>query len=284
MIIYKQYDQSGLDKQYNNRLHVPEFATYLERWDRLSRQTEKEFHPIQNIQYGELPRERLDIYPSALPQSKTLIYIHGGYWQRLDKSDFQFLAPPFQNLNVTTVLITYPLAPHATIDEIVASCRKAIKWVHSNISSYNGDPEKIYIAGQSAGGHLVAMLMATEWENYGLTNNIIKGAGAFSGLYDLVPVWLSFVNEVVKLDKEMALRNSPVLLNPTVKCPLLLAVGKDESDEFMNQTRELYASWEDKNLPIQLLEIPGLNHYSILETMIEKDAPLCNAFRKIMGI
>jgi len=284
MIIYKQYDQASLDRQYNNRLHVPEFATYLERWDRLSRQTEKEFHPIQNIQYGELPRERLDIYPSSSPQSKTLIYIHGGYWQRLDKSDFQFLAAPFQRLNVTTVLITYPLTPQASIDEIVTSCRKAVQWVFSNIISYNGDPDKIYIAGQSAGAHLVAMLMTTDWKDYGLTNNIIKGAGAFSGLYDLIPIWLSFVNEVVKMDKEMALRNSPVLLNPVAKCPLLLAVGKDESDEFINQTRELYASWEDKNLPIQFLEIPGLNHYSIVETIIEEDAPLFNAFRGLMKI
>jgi len=284
MIIYKQYDQASLDRQYNNRLHVPEFATYLERWDRLSRQTEKEFHPIQNIQYGELPRERLDIYPSSSSQSKTLIYIHGGYWQRLDKSDFQFLAAPFQRLNVTTVLITYPLTPQASIDEIVTSCRKAVQWVFSNIISYNGDPDNIYMAGQSAGAHLVAMLMTTDWKDYGLTNNIIKGAGAFSGLYDLIPIWLSFVNEVVKMDKEMALRNSPVLLNPVAKCPLLLAVGKDESDEFINQTRELYASWEDKNLPIQFLEIPGLNHYSIVETIIEEDAQLFNAFRELMKI
>ena len=86
------------------------------------------------------------------------------------------------------------------------------------------------------------------------------------------------------MDKEMALRNSPVLLNPVAKCPLLLAVGKDESDEFINQTRELYASWEDKNLPIQFLEIPGLNHYSIVETIIEEDAPLFNAFRGLMKI
>src|SRR4030095_6684674 len=146
MFIYKQYDQASLDRQYNNRLQVPDYITYLERWESLSRQTEKEFPVIKDIAYGELSREKLDIYPSTLPQSKTLVFIHGGYWQRLDKTDFQFIARGFLSYNITTVIITYPLAPAVTIDQIVSSCRKAINWLHKHVSSYtyNGDSDQLY--------------------------------------------------------------------------------------------------------------------------------------------
>ena len=107
--------------------------THIERWKSLSRQTEKEFPVVKDIAYGKLSREQLDIYPSPQPSSKTLIFIHGGYWQKFDKADFQFIAKAFRGDNVTTVIINYPLAPVVSIDEILLSCRGAIQWVYNNI-------------------------------------------------------------------------------------------------------------------------------------------------------
>ena len=115
MVIYKQYNQLQLDAQYNNRLHVPDYGNYFQRWEKLSRQTEKEHTVFKDISYGNHPRERLDIFPAATPNAKTLVFIHGGYWHLLDKSLFHFLATPFLKYNVTTVLITYPLAPAASL-------------------------------------------------------------------------------------------------------------------------------------------------------------------------
>jgi len=284
MLIYKQYDQAALDRQYNNRLQVPDYLFYLQRWESLSRQTEKKYTSIKDISYGELPGELLDIYPSSLPQSKTLIYIHGGYWQRLDKSDFQFIAEAFRSDNFTTVILTYPLAPAVCFFEIFLSCRKAIQWLHQNISHYYGDSDQMYVAGHSAGGHLAAMLLATDWSYFNHPAEIIKGYCAISGLFNLIPIQLSDINEVLKMDKEMALRNSPVQLKLLTQAPLLIAVGTDESDEFKDQSRELYAGWKEKNISLQLLEIPGLNHYSILETIIEPNAPLHQAMRRLMEI
>ena len=284
MLIYKKYDQAALDRQYNNRLQVPDYLFYLQRWESLSKQTEKKYTVIKDIFYGELPREQLDIYPSSLPQSKTLIYIHGGYWQRLDKSDFQFIAEAFQPYNFTTVILTYPLAPAASIDQIVLSCRKAIQWLYHNLSQYNADSNQIYVAGHSAGGHLAAMLMTTDWSHFNLPDEIIKGYCAISGLFNLTPIRLSDINEVLKMDKEMALRNSPVQLKLLSQSPLLLAIGADESDEFKDQSRELYAGWKEKGISLQLLEIPGLNHYSILETIIEPNTSLYQSMRQLMKI
>lgn len=283
MLIYKQYDQAALDRQYNNRLHVPDFAIHLERWESLSRLTEKKYPVIKDIEYGNLSRERLDIYPSPLSHSKTLIFIHGGYWQKLDKASFQFIAEAFRGYGITTVLLNYPLAPVVSIDQIAASCREAIHWVHKNISEYNGDPGELYIAGHSAGGHLAAMLMATTWNHFNLRTDVIKGACAISGLFNLIPIRLSDINHVLNMDAETALQNSPVHLLPAIQCSLIVAVGSDETDEFLDQSKEIYTRWKE-NISVELLQIPGLNHYSILETMLDPKSCLHHAMRRLMKI
>lgn len=282
MPIYKQYDQAALDNQYNNRLRVPDYATYFERWESLSRQAEKEYSVIKDISYGKWPRECLDIYPSAQPRSKTLVFIHGGYWQKLDKALFHFVARSFLPAHVTTVLITYPLAPVASMDEMVSSCRDAIYWLYHHVSSFHGDPEQLYLAGHSAGGHLAAMLAATQWEQLypDLPANTIKGACAISGLFNLVPIQLSELNSVLRMDTETALRNSPVRLQPA-RCPLVLGVGEDESEEFKAQSEELYTRWKEQ-AQLQLLELPGCNHYWVMDAFADPASLLHRAMKELM--
>jgi arylformamidase len=286
MFVYKHYDQESLDTQYNNRLHVPDYADYLNRWELLSRHTQQKLPVIKDLQYGNLQRERLDIYPSLQPQSKTLIFLHGGYWQMLDKSMFHFIANGFHSYSVTTVLLSYPLAPEVSIDQIVLSCRKAIKWLYSNFFTFNGYPHQMYIVGHSAGGHLAAMLMATDWELFdpGLSANVLKGICAVSGLFDLVPIHLSYINKVLKMDMETAKCNSPVRLEPSNSCPLIIAVGEAESTEFNDQSKEFYTCWKDKGIDNQLLQLPGQNHYSIVETIADQQSSLHQALRQLMKI
>ncbi len=286
MYVYKQYDQESLDIQYNNRLHVPDYTDYLNTWKLLSRHTEQQLTVIRDIPYGNLQRERLDIYPSLQLQSKTLIFIHGGYWQMLDKSMFHFIANGFYSYGVTTVLLNYPLAPEVSIDQIVLSCRKAIKWLYSNFSVFNGDPHQMYVAGHSAGGHLAAMLMATDWEVFdpGLSANVLKGICAVSGLFNLVPIYLSYINKVLKMDMETAKCNSPVRLEPSNSCPLILAVGEAETAEFNDQSKELYTCWKNTAIDSQLLQLPRQNHYSIAETIVDPQSSLHQALRQLMKI
>jgi arylformamidase len=285
MFVYKQYDQDGLDKQFNNRLHVPDYRDYFNRWELLGREAEEKYRYIKDVQYGALPRERLDVFPSTFPHSKTLVFIHGGYWQMLDKSMFNFIANGFHACGITTVVINYPLAPEVSIDQIVLSVRRAIGWVYQNVSRFNGNPQQIYVAGHSVGGHLGAMLMATEWElfNHGLPKNVVKGTCVVSGLFNLIPVRLSYLNQVLQIDEQAALRNSPVLLNPSNVCPLIVAVGGMETTEFNNQSEELHDAWKD-NLPgIQMLQLPQLNHFSVVEAMGDPESMLNKAIRQMMG-
>jgi arylformamidase len=282
-MVYKQFDQAALNSQYNNRLHVPDFAAYLERWDLLSRQTEKELNAVKDLSYGSFLHEELDIYPSLHPSSITLVFFHGGYWHKWGKADFQFIAKAFRAYGITTVLIDYPLAPEVSVDQIVASCRQAVDWLYHNLPEFNGDPARIYISGHSAGAHLAAMLLTTDWKNFNLDTSVIKGACLISGLFNLFPIRLSDINEVLKMSTEAALRNSPVQYMPASRCPVSIIVGGNETGEFLDQSRELYGCWKE-NIPAEILEIEGLNHYSILDTLPDPGSPLHRAMLRMMQI
>ena len=280
MIIYKQYNQEQLDSQYNNRLHVPGYAAYFERWDKLSASTREKHVCITDLPYGEHPRECLDLFPSAKPHAKTLVFIHGGYWQMFDKTKFHFIADVFVSMGITTVLINYPLAPSATMDKMVASCRKAIVWLQQNGATYGADPKQVYVTGHSAGGHLAAMLLQREWAK--TLQYPLRAICAMSGLFDLRPIQLSYVNNALHMNKEMAARNSPIDIFPVPGCPVIVATGTAETSEFKEQGRFFYNNWKSKSAPIELIELQQLNHFSILDALVDNNALLHNAVIKLL--
>ena len=282
MFTYKQYNKEQLNNQYNIRLHVPDFATYFERWEQLSSETRKKYPIIKNIFYGDNERECFDVFPSAKPNSKTLIYIHGGYWHLFDKTKFHFIAEAFYADDVTTVLINYPLAPAATMDEMVASSRKAVLWLHENVQQFNGDPQQVYMMGNSAGAHLAAMIIEKQWMDKNAAG-FIKGVCLLSGIFNLLPIQLLQLNTLLNMGREMAMRNSPVELIPAEDCKMLVCVGENETAEFKCQSRELYDNWKDKNTTIQFLDLPVINHYSMLESLLDKASVLHKAMRKMMN-
>ncbi len=281
MPIYKKYNQQQLDLQFNNRYHVPDFETYLKRWENLSRESELKHPIIKDLHYGNLSRERLDVWPSPKPHSKTLVFIHGGYWQLFDKSSFYFIAAAFAQYDITTVLLNYPLSPANSMDQIVASCRKAISWLKDNLAELGGDPNQIYVAGHSAGAHLATMLIAGD--NAESNAISLKGICAISGIYNLIPIQLSKINTVLKMNKVMANSNSPAFFTPLISCPLLIAVGAQETEEFKDQSKELYSSWQNKTKS-KYIELAGLNHFSILDALYHTDSLLHKAVCKLMEV
>ena len=252
----------------------------------MSKEAGRKYTVIENIPYGGLDRERLSIFPAEIPGAKTLVFIHGGYWYKNNPSDFYLIAEAFRKYGITIVLIGYPLMPDFSMDQLVLSCRKAINWLFQNLSAYNGDPLQMFVSGHSAGAHLSIMMMATNWKNLDeiLPLNTIKGVIAISGLYNLLPVQICYVNDILQMDTETALRNSPVQLLPITPCSLVLAVGGDESAEYKAQSREMFANWKPENEDISLLEIPALNHFSMLTTLTDQSSLLHMSLCQLMGI
>jgi arylformamidase len=201
----------------------------------------------------------------------------------MDKSSFQFVAEAFHEYNITTFLVTYPLAPSASMDEIVESSRTALAWIYKNCHQFNGDPNQLYVAGYSAGGHLASMLLSGDWpSNHNLPADTIKGTCVMSGLFNLIPIHLSDINEMLLMDYETAVRNSPVQNECFSPSPLLMAVGENETAEFKEQTKELYESWKGR-LPVEYLQVPGANHFSIIEEFTDKRSPLHRSMLDLMN-
>lgn len=262
-------DGKWLDRMYNNRALVPEFAMHLTRWAEASEDAREAHLCHTDIAYGDGPMELLDVFPASQPDSPVVVFIHGGYWRSLDKSDHSYLAPAFKNQGACVVVPNYALCPAVTIPEITMQMVKALAWVWKNAKRYGGDPKRIYVVGHSAGGHLAAMMLETLWSSYDrkLPADLVKGALSISGLYDLEPIrHVPFVQKDLRLTAEDALRASPACMPAPRHGVLYTVAGAQESVEFLRHNTLIRQVWGKKVVPV-CETIPERNHFSVLEDL-----------------
>lgn len=291
MRLYQGYDRAGLDGQYNNRLLVPDYATYFARWTKDSEAARQRLAgdgAVLDIAYGPDKLETLDLFPAKAPagaKPPVLVFIHGGYWRALDKSDFSFTALPYVDAGITYVVVNYPLIPAATIDTIGNSIMSAISWLYWNIGEYDADPARLYVSGHSAGGQLAPLALAQDWAALGLPDELVKGAVAISGLYDLEAIRRCYLDEGMNLDDGAVRRNSPLYQIPhadRLVGPLLLCVGAEESPEFRRQQADFAAAWSQTQRPARVVPAPGANHFSVVDQMCDPSAALFRATRDLV--
>lgn len=284
--IYRGYDQDGLDKQYERLVCDDAFAIF-DRWRARSDETAARRPARLDIAYGPSATETLDIFPAADPAAPILVYIHGGYWIWKDKADFRFVAEGVVDAGATLVVINYALTPDHAMDEITRQIRAACAFTFKNAGSLiPGDRNRIFVAGHSAGGHLTAVAATTDWPAFdpSLPPSILAGGVAVSGIYDLEPIRLSYLNETVGLDAAMAARNSPLHAVHPGMPPLTLVVGGDESDEFKRQQASFAAAATALGNTVETLEVPAHHHFAVIETIADKGSPLNAAMLKRMGL
>jgi arylformamidase len=285
--VFNGYDAKEFERQYNARLLVPDSEAITEGFGTAS-EALRARHSTKHLDlpYGSSGRERLDVFPAAAQRSPVVIYIHGGYWRSRDKSLYSFLAEPINALGATAVLTGYSLCPHVTIDAIVRQTRAACAWVWNNIDEYGGDHHRIHVVGNSAGGHLAAMLAATQWPevDHARPADLLKGAMSLSGLFELSPLLVHSINETINLDQASVKRNSPILKKPTVAGPFISAVGGDESAEFIRQSRELAQTWKEHNNQVEFVEVAGRNHFSIVGDFTQPDYVLLRKLKAMMKL
>lgn len=285
-MLYKGFaTQEELDAQYNLKMMYPEAAAHYEAFcDRESEKVRSELNHHLDVPFGPTLAEHVDLYPAG-ENAPVLVYVHGGFWCLRTSKEFGFVARGPVSRGVATVVTNYDLCPRVTIDEILRQTRAAMAWVYKNAASFGGDAGRIHVAGHSAGGHLVAMLLATDWEGeYGLPADIIKGATAVSGLYDLAPFPFTFLQPQVQLGWDQVLRNSPLLHLPDAAPPLLVAYGEDETDEFKRQSDEYLDAWMANGLDGEHLILPGKNHYDVIDGFLDAESALCSTILERMGI
>ena len=260
-------DPQWLDRMYNNRQLVPEHAEFFERWAKHS-EAARHRRCSLDVSYGAGAGETLDIFPADRPNAPVLVFIHGGYWRSLDKSDHSFVAPAFVDSGHCVVVVNYALCPAVTVPHICLQMVKALTWVWQNIAVWGGDRDQLHVSGHSAGGHLVAMLMACQWSKVdaNLPEQIIRSGMSISGLHEMESIrQVPFLKDALQLSPQDALRCSPAWMPAPHKGRCACVVGGLESAEFHRQNELLAASWGTDRVPLTAV-MPGLHHFSIVDS------------------
>lgn len=271
------------EREYNARASIRDHAQIFARWAEQGAAARELRACETNLQYGELDVERLDIFHAHQSDAPLLVFIHGGYWRSLDKSDFSWVAPPLLQHGVAVALTNYGLAPQASVEDIVRQQLKALSWLYHNAQRLRFNPNRIVVAGHSAGAHLTAMMMAALWQQFDSTlpSSLVKAGLAISGLFDLRPlVRAPFVNADLKLDVKRARALSPIDMPSATSAALITAVGALESSEFKRQSAEFGAAWS-QNL-VRHLELPHANHLTVCDELANPGSPLFDAMLELI--
>jgi arylformamidase len=264
-----------LARRYNNGAAVPGWMeTLLPRWQRESEHVRETASGTQNVRYGALERNLLDVFTpaGATPSGgwPALVFIHGGYWQRLWKDDWSVIAKPFNAHGFAVAIIGYTLCPQTTIRGIAGEIEMAIAHIWRNAKALHVNRDCIALAGHSAGGHLTAWCMTIDWTKHAMPATPFVGATSLSGLFDLEPLVPIYLNEALKLTNVEALAMSPAYRERKVTCPFTSAVGGAELEEFLRQTQLIGTHWAKVNEWV----LPELNHFTIVDQLTHDDTAL----------
>lgn len=270
-----------IDESYDVEGAVDDFGIYVDFFVNTSAAAREKYTNVLNVRYGPTAAETLDIFPGE-KDGPVLVFIHGGYWIQLSSQEFSLVAPGPVERGATVVIPNYALLPTVTIDEIVRQMETAVAWVYENIENYGASRDKIIVSGHSAGGHLTAMLMGTDWKTkYGFDKQIIAAGCSISGIFDLRPLPYTWMQPDFRFTAEQVLRNSPYFHIPLNAPKLLVTLGTSQPKEFARQSRDYFEAWKSAGLEGEYWERPGLNHFNELEDFKDPNSELVD---RIIGL
>lgn len=262
---YRGMDQAMLDAAYNNTTAVADSARIIANWTERSAALAAAYPDHLDLRYGPRERNRIDFFPATRRKAPILLFIHGGYWQMRSKEIFRFLAAGPLAHGISVANVAYTLAPEITLRQIVDEIQSAIAYLEANAAGLGGDAKRIYVCGWSAGGHLTAM---------SLSHPAVRGGLAISGIFDLEPIRLSFLNDKLRLQADEVEGLSPIANVLHAQTPLVVAYGTAELTELQRQSCEYAAARARANLPTTVVALEGHNHFTILEELASPDGAL----------
>ena len=271
---HEKFSPQEFEAQYNLRVGRPDYdTTVIADWVTRSAALKMALNGTLDIRYGEGERQKLDVYSCGDARAPTLIYLHGGYWQRGDKSIYGFLAQTFVKAGVNVVVVGYDLCPAVTLTRIVEEAREAVAYVWRNADDLGMNRDGITVMGHSAGGHLTQMMMGTDWAEYGedLPRDLIKAGIPISPLSLLEPVRLTEgLNTEIRMDAAEAEAQSPMLHHPPVtNAPQLVAVGGAETSEFHRQAQMYVDAFGTDARGVALYVVPDADHFDEITVLAD---------------
>ncbi len=273
MTLYHGMDRAALDAAYNSGAAVRNTAELIASFQARSEGVRAHNGRFLDLRYGPAERNRIDYFASDSP-GPVLVFIHGGYWQSRAKELFSFVATGPVAHDIHVACVGYTLAPDITLAGIASEVRAAIAWLAGHVGGMGGDPARIYVSGWSAGGHLTALC---------LDEPQVRGGLAISGIFDLEPMRLSYLNDKLMLDAHDVRSLSPLCNLPQRSPPLIVACGDAELPEMQRQSEEYAQARKRAGLPGQLVKLPGHNHFTILEELARPDGTLTTLVRELIA-
>jgi arylformamidase len=253
-----------LEKQYNNRARVPDSAAIIASWAR-DAAAYREIKPPRVIPYGDGERHTIDLFDAG--EGPVVMYIHGGYWQAVDKSFHSQQARGLNALGVSVAVPSYDLCPTVRIGDIVEQIRAACAKLNYAVNA------PVIVSGHSAGGHLTACMLATEAH--------VPAAYAISGLFELAPLIPTSINEKLGLDEVEAQALSPLFWPVPEGKTLDAVVGGDESSEFLRQSAAIVAAWGEDGANTRYEEIDGANHFTVIAPLVDPSSTMCERLKQL---
>ncbi|WP_170532822.1 alpha/beta hydrolase [Ruegeria atlantica] len=278
LTFHTRFGPDEFDAQYNLRAGRPDYEeTVIPGWSSDSETARATCDCSLDLRYGEGEKQRLDVFRCLDAAAPTLVYFHGGYWQRGDKSIYSFIAPPFVAAGFNVVVVGYDLCPSVTIARISEEAREAMAYIWRNARDLGINPDRITVMGHSAGGHITQMMMATDWPAFGddLPADLINSGIPVSPLSYLEPVRLTeALNAGIRMDPTEAEAESPMTNHPPVtNAPQLVVVGGAETEEFHRQARMYVEKYETADRKVGLYFVPGVDHFDELNVLVDPASP-----------
>jgi arylformamidase len=271
-------DSAAIDAEYDPSRRVESRQPFMDWYVRQSALARETLDCRLDIPFGPSPAETMDIFPSPIPNSPVLMFIHGGYWRSLSSKEFSFVAAGMVPHGFTVAVMNYALCPQVTIAEITRQSRAAAAWLARTARQYGGNPAQIFVAGHSAGGQQVGMLLSGgRSPEADAAAALIKGGIAISGIFDLRPLQRSWLQPSLQLTDALAAEQSPLLQIPSQAAPLLVSAGGDESSALLGQSDNYLAAWRNAGLDGEYYAQPGLNHYEAVYGFADPAGPMSRA-------
>ena len=275
--LYRGMDRAALDAAYNNSEAVTDSPQWLARWRERSAVVRgaASQEGLLDLPYGMRPRARLDYFRSGAGTQPLFVFIHGGYWQRNDKDMFAFVADGPSAQGIDVAVIGYTLAPDARLTEIVEEISAALSYLTEQADDFGFDRERLFVGGWSAGGHLTAMAAR---------HPACRGGIPISGIFDLAPIALNYLNEKLRLDADEVEALSPMRVLLERMPPLRMFVGRNELPELKRQSSTYADAAQQRGLPVELTVLPGHHHFSILDELARPEGAITRALCEMAAI
>lgn len=263
---------------YNPQRAFPDFARRQQARESVNARAQAWPGRLVDLAYGDGPLQTIDVYPAPAAAGDMLpglhLFFHGGYWRQQDKSNFAFIGAALAGLGLTTVVANYDLCPAVTLDGVVDSALACFDWVCRHGSEIGGDPTRISLSGHSAGAHLVAEILATDWPARGIDPAVVTGATLISGIFDPAPAIRTTVNAELHLDKAIAARHDVERRPVIIDCPASIVVGGREPARWIEQSFRYFEHLRRQGRDPAVHVLPGRDHFDIIDEYLDQNGLL----------